>query len=150
MNSFSDQGDTEPKEPTQVEPPLFGSTSQKMRNAPTIYPEDINKELPELRDKESILEIKQVSVSIKEGDHRREQEKEKARHQRMLHTWTSIVQLILLVVVSSLSIYLVAHTAIYGNDEGKKLAFGLLGTALGVLWSNFSKLIDSVSKHDDK
>lgn len=69
-----------------------------------------------------------------------------AEHRRTLQKWTSLVLLIIVLAGSVATGYLVFETARAGNPEAQKLAFGLLGTILGVLWSNYAKLVDTVSR----
>jgi len=71
---------------------------------------------------------------------------EEARHRRFLQKCTSGVLLITLLVTNGGAGYVLYQTFHTGTPEAQKLAFGFVGTILGVLWSNFAKLVDYVSK----
>jgi hypothetical protein len=69
-----------------------------------------------------------------------------AEHRRKIHWWTSVVLLFLVLIGSGAAIYVLVTTSTLGPPEAQKIAFGFIGTLLGVLWSNFAKLVDHVSK----
>ena len=69
-----------------------------------------------------------------------------AEHRRKIHRWTSCVLLVLVFIGSVAAFYLLVTTSKSGPPEAQKIAFGFIGTMLGVLWSNFAKLVDHVSK----
>lgn len=72
--------------------------------------------------------------------------KAEADFRRWLQKWGAVVLLALTLVTSGMAVWLIFQTARNGSQDGQKLAFGLIGTVLGVLWSNFAKLIESASK----
>jgi hypothetical protein len=69
-----------------------------------------------------------------------------AEHRRTIERWTSFVLLILVVAGSGAAIWVLVTTSTLGPPEAAKIAFGFIGSLLGVLWSNFAKLVDHVSK----
>lgn len=75
-----------------------------------------------------------------------------AEHQRRLqllrmgiYQWTAFVFLIVLVAATGLAGYLVYSTAISAQPAEQRLAFGVIGGALGALWGNFGKLVETAS-----
>ncbi len=69
-----------------------------------------------------------------------------AEHRRLIQMCTSLTLLFVLVAVSGAAGYLIFRIALRGTPEEQKLAFGAIGVILGVLWSNFGKLGDWISK----
>lgn len=50
------------------------------------------------------------------------------------------------IALTGLAIFLVYRTATSGSPDAQRLAFALIGTTLGILWSQFAKLYETVTK----
>ena len=71
---------------------------------------------------------------------------EEGRHRRWLQKITSAFLLFALAGLSIATVLLVYDNAVRGSADAQKLAYGLIGTVLGILWTNYGKLVDLVSK----
>ena len=69
-----------------------------------------------------------------------------AEHRRKLERWCYIALLIVLLPVTLATAALVFYIACSGQPTEQRLAFGLIGAVLGLLWSNFGKLLDKVGR----
>jgi hypothetical protein len=50
------------------------------------------------------------------------------------------------IVFTAIGVVLIYQAAVHGTADAQRLAFGLVGTVLGILWSRFTKLLDTVTK----
>jgi len=72
--------------------------------------------------------------------------KHEADFRRWKEKWGAIVLLAVLLGISAMAAWLIFQAARSGNREEQKLAFGVIGTLLGLLWSNFARLMELASK----
>jgi lipopolysaccharide export LptBFGC system permease protein LptF len=65
---------------------------------------------------------------------------------RKLHLYLTFVLIAATAVFTAMAAYLIFQTARSGQPDAQRLAFGLIGTILGILWSQFTKLLDTATK----
>jgi hypothetical protein len=69
-----------------------------------------------------------------------------AEHKRKIERITAWVFLFLLVVFSLSAGALVFHQAATASADVQRMAYGVIGAVLGVLWSHFGKLLETVAR----
>lgn len=69
-----------------------------------------------------------------------------ADFRRKLHFILSLAMLAATVLFTGMAAILIYTTAVDGAPDAQRLAFGLVGTVLGILWSQFAKLLDTATK----
>jgi len=69
-----------------------------------------------------------------------------ADFRRKLHFILSVAMLAATVVFTGIAAVLIYQAAVHGTADAQRLAFGLVGTVLGILWSQFTKLLDTATK----
>jgi hypothetical protein len=69
-----------------------------------------------------------------------------ADFRRKLHFILSLAMLAATVVFTGIAAVLIYQAAVHGTADAQRLAFGLVGTVLGILWSQVTKLLDTATK----
>jgi lipopolysaccharide export LptBFGC system permease protein LptF len=83
------------------------------------------------------VEVSESRSSIPSGE---------AIFRRKLHLYLTLVLIAATAVFTAMAAYLIFQTARSGQPDAQRLAFGLIGTLLGILWSQFTKLLDTATK----